>query len=125
VSERVFMINNINIDTEYLIKLCDILDLGMKFIPTTFEKHIYFLKFFLNNLDCSLYNFNKFLFYSKMSLKNKNCTRTEKGTYNKTFIHYLNQFNSKSIKNENEIELQHETLSLRKIMIKTLSKAFQ
>jgi len=57
-----------------------------------------------------------------MSLKNKNCTRTEKGTYNKTFIHYLNQFNSKSIKNENEIELQHETLSLRKIMIKTLSK---
>lgn len=116
------MIGNLEIDKSFIIKLCNILDLGMKFVPSIFFSHSNFIRFFLNNLDCNLYNFNKFLFYAKQKfLKNKDnlaistCTQPR----NNTFIYYLNKMNKKN--KGPDITWQHETLVLRELMIKTLA----
>jgi hypothetical protein len=102
-----------------LEKLCEILDLGNKFVPSLFNKHSNFLNFFLNNLDCNLYNFNKFLFFSKQKYNNSNKENRENRDYNKTFIYYLNKFTNDK---KSYIGWQHETLILRQLMIKTLAK---
>ncbi len=126
VSDRVFMIGDLQIEKSFLFKLCEILDLGNKFVPSIFNKHSNFIRFFLNNLDCNLYNFNKLLFYSKqkyLSEKENNKTHSNCSTsHTKSFIYYLNKLNNK---NNSRIAWQHETLVLRQLMIKTLaSKPF-
>ena len=116
------MIGNLDLDKSFIIKLCNILDLGMKFVPSIFFSHSNFIRFFLNNLDCNLYNFNKFLFYAKQKfLKNRDNLATSSCSQprNNTFIYYLNKMNNKN--KESNIIWQHETLVLRELMIKTLA----
>ena len=94
----------------------------MKFVRSNFINHSNFIRFFLNNLDCNLYNFNKFLFYAKQKfLKNKDnlAISTCSQPRNNTFIYYLNKMNNKN--KESNIIWQHETLVLRELMIKTLA----
>ena len=117
------MIGNLEIDKSFIIELCKILDLGMKFVPSIFINHSNFIRFFLNNLDCNIYNFNKFLFYAKQkflknkeNLSNSSCSRPK----DKTFIYYLNKINN--VNKESNIAWQHETLVLRNLMIQTLAK---
>ena len=102
-----------------ILKLCEILDLGNKFVPSLFNKHSNFLNFFLNNLDCNLYNFNKFLFFSKQKYKSSDKQNNESRDYNKTFIYYLNKLTNNK---KSQIGWQHETLILRQLMIKKLAK---
>jgi hypothetical protein len=46
VSDRVFMIGDLQIEKSFLFKLCEILDLGNKFVPSIFNKHSNFIRFF-------------------------------------------------------------------------------
>ena len=119
VSDRVFLLDFININEDFLISFCKILDLGMKFVPT-FSNHINlnFFRYFLNNLDCNLYNFNKYLFFSK----NKFNTNREKACNNSqnSFLNHIKRYFSKN--NDSNIIWQHETLCLRKLMHKSNSK---
>ncbi len=120
ISERVFLLGEIDVNNEFLLKFCEILDLGSKFVPSIFNKHSNFLHFFLNNLDCNLLNFNKFLFFSKQKFLKNNINPNNDPAYHKSFLYHLNRMNLKQKKLN--IPLQHETLVLRQYMIKTLAQ---
>ncbi len=89
----------------------------MKFVPSFFKDKNEFTKYFFTNLDNSLYNFNKYLFYEKNKKQNK---QDKSKIRNLSFLYYLNLYNQK-INNEefckDSIFLQTETKEFRNLMI--------
>jgi len=128
VSERVFKLNNFNIDSKYSSDFFNLLDYGLKFSLCFFKNRYYFFNYFINNIDSSLYNFNKFLFFSKRNLSNNSKQDpssnidniTKRKDKNESFMDHLK---SNYLKNNisNNIPLQHETLMLKRFMFESLA----
>ena len=119
-----FKLDNFETDENLLFNLCEILDLGQKFVPNFYKNKVNFTRFFYNNLDMSLLNFNKFLFFCKQNYlktsSNSSCVKKCRNNLNKDFMFHLNKFTRENPLHK--INLLQETLILRDLMIKSFSE---
>lgn len=118
VSERVFKLDDFEINSKYSYDFFRILDLGLKFSICNFNNRINFLNFFLNNLDFNLYKFNKYIFFLKRRLDNKNAKFSDVKSKNQISSkeQFMNDLKSLKKSNHHTLPLQYETLLFRKLM---------
>ena len=76
VANRVFQLGEINFDKEYIHSIIKILDRGFKFIPCYHFSNFHIFKSLLLSLENEMFNFNRQLFFKKISLE-KSKTFTE------------------------------------------------
>ena len=127
VSQRVFQIGNLDYDNNFILEFSKILDLGLKFIPSYFYSISSYYNFLLNNIDSSLNNFNKYLFFEKNKVEkglntNINIQNNIENSTNvdalKLAFDNLKSFNRSKI--NYSIPLQLETIDLRNTIINDL-----
>ena len=114
ISERVFRLDNFqsNTDIKFVKEFCEILDLGLKFVPSLFKNLTSFFTYFLLELNKSFTKLNNFIFFEK---NKKDQIKAKKDS---TFVEtILQSLKSTRIKSNNRkldnIPLQHETIEIR------------
>ena len=70
LSENVFSYGKLNFDENYILKICFLLDKGIKFVPHNIENLIELYDQMYRQIDNSLVQFNKLIFLEKMKAKN-------------------------------------------------------
>ena len=68
LSSWVFNFGKLDFDNKFLNDIIDLLNLGLKFVPSFFSNQVDFFNFLLNELDDSLYEFNSKFFFKKSNL---------------------------------------------------------
>jgi len=126
----------------FLEDFCEVLDLGLKFVPSIFINLNSFFLYYLYELDKSLIRLNSYIFFEKQKKikkhkkesntekdieneKNEKNDKNEKEKEEKSFINTIlkNIRFKNSIIDHNNIPLQQETLSIRNKFFVSMSLA--
>ena len=130
ISKNVFCYDQLwlNIESDYIINICKILDKGTKFVPNFCENEAFFYNNLLKQIDNALVTLNTNIFFTKQKIS-KNINKTELQSINPSQevsnpersikTKSFNSINKKPI-NHSNFELQEETIILREQILKSI-----
>lgn len=121
VGQRVFLIDNFNINSNILYDLINILDKGSKFIPCLHFNHFHIFSNLLHNFDSSLASFNKYLYFNKSNNINNDSNISLDVSIEADQSNYLRQCDpikcflnkTKSTVDPNKIFISNETIDFK------------
>jgi hypothetical protein len=114
ISNSVFSYNKINYDNNYINSICNLLDLGIKFVPNLIDNIVSYNSNLFKEIDNSLLEFNRQVFYKNINEKENNLNKNNKSN------DILNTLRNKRTINYDTIPIQNETLKLRFNLLKNL-----
>jgi len=125
ISNSTFSYDKIDYDNTYIKSICELLDLGIKYVPILTDNYFNYFNNIYNDIDNNLLEFNRQVFINNIRLKNNN-DQINRNNINKNInINqiddlYKNLRDKKTIKYDN-IPLQHETIRFRFDLIKKVN----
>ena len=102
---------------DFVHEFCEILDLGLKFVPSIFNNLNNFFLFFLFELDKSFITLNNCIFFEKNKDGN---TALKDSTFIETILKSIKSSKRKLLNVSKNIPLQHETLLIRNSLFSNL-----